>query len=373
MKPATKAGPLSRDAIVLSGWTWDAFNVPERVALALAHLGARVLYCENPRSFFRSKEEPLTEVHPGIYRLVTRFVGHRLNHLPYAAEPQARILARQILQSASALELKAPLFIYPHGDFFPPLCRQFKQTGFPLIHVCLDYPEPGQERLIELSDLTLVVPKSVFHQLKAKFGAKVALIPQVRPGTSNGTQYPASKLPPEFSTIPRPRLGYIGAASDRLNLRVLEAILTSRPEWHFVHFGETKCLPLPNVHVLSWRHPSELREVISHLDAGLMPYDCHSHKNFHCMPLKVFDYFMAGIPVVSTPIVNLWEYSDIVYFGDDGLDLVRTIERALQEPADSPRKTARVEIAKQNSIEALANTLLGVLPPVGMSSHVPSD
>jgi hypothetical protein len=87
------------------------------------------------------------------------------------------------------------------------------------------------------------------------------------------------------------------------------------------------------------------------------------------MPLKVFDYFLAGIPVVSTPIVNLWEYSDIIYFGDDSCDLIRAIELALEEPADSPRKTKRIEVGRQNSIEALANALLKLLPPNGTNSN----
>jgi hypothetical protein len=39
-----------RDAIILSTWSWDRFNVPERIALALAMRGARVLYCEIPAS-----------------------------------------------------------------------------------------------------------------------------------------------------------------------------------------------------------------------------------------------------------------------------------------------------------------------------------
>lgn len=35
--------------------TWDAFNVPERVALTLAHLGSKVLYVETPSSKFRQR------------------------------------------------------------------------------------------------------------------------------------------------------------------------------------------------------------------------------------------------------------------------------------------------------------------------------
>lgn len=87
------------------------------------------------------------------------------------------------------------------------------------------------------------------------------------------------------------------------------------------------------------------------------------------MPLKVFDYFLAGIPVVSTPIVNLWEYSDIIYFGDDSCELIRAIELALEEPSDSPRKIKRIEIGRGNSIEALANALLKVLPLEGTDSN----
>lgn len=369
MKEAAIGKRLSRDAIVLSGWTWEAFNVPERVSLALALLGARVLYCENPRSLFRSKEEPLKEVHPGIYRLVPRFLGHRLNRLPYGSEPQAKMIAKQILRSSLKLKLKTPLFIYPHGNFLAPLSREFKGNGFPLVHTCFDYPEPGQERHIELSDLTLTLSKTIFHQLKAKYGAKIALVPQVRWPEPNNGHRSDPEPPLEFSAIPRPRLGYIGAVSDRLNLPALERVLKARPDWHFVHFEGPKCLPLPNVHVIGWRDAIQMRRVISHLDVGLMPYDCHSNKNFHCMPLKVFDYFREGIPVVSTPVVNLWEFSDVIYFGDDDLELASAIRQALEEPADSPRKTKRIEIAKQNSIEALANALLKILPPTGTNPN----
>lgn len=79
------------------------------------------------------------------------------------------------------------------------------------------------------------------------------------------------------------------------------------------------------------------------------------------MPLKVFDYFNAGIPVVSTPIVNLWEYSDTIYFGDTAEELAASIELALHEPADSPRKSLRKNIAKRQSISALAESLSRIL------------
>ena len=79
------------------------------------------------------------------------------------------------------------------------------------------------------------------------------------------------------------------------------------------------------------------------------------------MPLKVFDYFHAGIPVVSTPIVNLWEYSDTIYFGDTAEELTGAVESALDESADSPRKSVRRKIAERQSIAALAEALSEIL------------
>ncbi|MGI0086309.1 MAG: glycosyltransferase family protein, partial [Nitrososphaerales archaeon] len=147
---------------------------------------------------------------------------------------------------------------------------------------------------------------------------------------------------------------------------VLESLLRAQRDWQFLHFGATKCLPLPNVHVMAWRPPLQLQQVIAKLDVGLMPYDCYSNKNFHCMPLKVFDYFSTGLPVVSTPIVNLWEFSDTIYFGDDADELSRAIQSALDEPADSPKKSARIAIAKEHSIEGLAACLADVLSSHGL-------
>ena len=362
-RPYRENGSVTvRDAIVMSGWGWYNFNDPERVALALSRLGPRVLYCENPTSFLRSTASEIAEVAPHVFRLTPQFFGHRLNRLHLGLDHiQARTISAQVQKAAISLGLKSPLFIYPHGDFFVPLCREFKKQGFPLVHCCFDYPEPGQDRHIELSDRVLTLSKSIFHQLRAKYGSKITLIPQVRWLEADEPEKAEIVAPKEFSAIPKPRLGYIGLVSNRLNLRVLHHLLVAHPEWHFVHFGDSKCLPLANVHAIVWRDTPRLENVVANLDVGFMPYNCSNNKDFHCMPLKVFDYFNAGIPVVSTPIVNLWEYADTIYFGDTADELAAAVAVALSEPPDSPRKSARRDIAKRHSIATLAEVLSRIL------------
>ena len=79
-----------RDAIVFSSWSWENFNAPERIALALSMRGARVLYCEPPVSRFRTGGAALTQIADGVHGFRPDFWGAKLNYLP----PARRIAPR---------------------------------------------------------------------------------------------------------------------------------------------------------------------------------------------------------------------------------------------------------------------------------------
>jgi hypothetical protein len=352
-----------RDAIVLSGWTWEAWNVPERIALALGHLGSRVLYCENPVSRFRNSGRTFDEMAGRIHGFTPRFLGHRLNHLPLAPYCQARMIVRQIHEGSKAHGLREPVLIYPHGDFMLPIAAEMKRRGFFLVHVCMDYPDPGQEAHVALSNVTLVIPPTAFHELHARFGEKVRLIPQCAGyffASVSGNGH--SAVPHDLDGVPRPRLGYLGPTTRRLNLSMLREVLECNPDWHFVSFEPKPCLPLPNVHALPWRGHRDLPGILAGLDIGFMPYDCSDKKNMHCVPLKIYDYFSIGLPVVSASILNLLDSSGEVYFGDTSDELARAVSSALLEPFDSPKRKSRVEISRRHSIEKFAEALERTLP-----------
>jgi glycosyltransferase involved in cell wall biosynthesis len=92
-----------------------------------------------------------------------------------------------------------------------------------------------------------------------------------------------------------------------------------------------------------------------------MPYDCGIPKNLHCVPLKLFDYFACGMPVVSTRIVFLQEYEDLVYLGSTADELADAISQALTEPADSPKRGRRIAVAREHSIGRSAQFLASIL------------
>ena len=168
-----------RDAIIISGWYWEACNVPERLALALAYSGRRVLYCDNPVSFLRHHARDLIEVEKEVFALGLKFLGHRFSAMTAVSKMQTRYLASQILITARKLALKRPLFIYPHGEHCLTLCQEFKRRGYSLVHICMDYHLQEQMAHVQASDLTLVIPQIAFWELRSIFGVKVQALPQM--------------------------------------------------------------------------------------------------------------------------------------------------------------------------------------------------
>lgn len=351
-----------RDAIVISPhWDWDALNIPERNAMALASLGSRVLYCAPLRSFLRPSRAISVDPPEGIIRFVPRFLSDRANSVPGMRAVQLKWIARQILDRATELKLRDPIFMFNHlGPAFP-LAMEMKRRGLYLVHVCQDYPEPLLHEHAEISDKTLVIQQSVYDLLHGKLGANLSLIDDAIPcwgPTGNGRQNPIAQI----EGIPRPRLGYLGAPQKRLNRDLLVRILQAHPEWHFVAFGAERVFDLPNAHMIPWLPPDQLRKCVEALDVGFMPYDCSVPLSLHCLPLKRLDYFAAGIPVVATPILTLRNQTDLVYLGGTFEELESAISLALAEPRNDPRREARKRYARDHSIENLARRLAEELP-----------
>jgi hypothetical protein len=314
-----------------------------------------------PVSRFHHSRAPLREVARGVHRFVPEYLGSKFSSLPIIGNLQWEVVARQIIAHTKTLQLKDPVFLYSHVEHVTALCNAMRAAGFPLVHICMDYPEAYQFELIELSDQTLVIPKAVFHELRAKYGEKIQWIPQSIHLPASFQKSLAREEPAQLAAIPRPRLGYLGPIFARLNLPILREFLLQNRNWHFVYFGESNDLPAPNAHAMAWQSPEELAKLVASFDVGLMPYDCTEMKNLHCSPLKLYDYFLAGLPVVATPILAISEFKDLIYSGSTAQELTDAVIRALGEPPDSPKRALRRDVARAHSTDALGQRLEDVL------------
>lgn len=346
--------------VIFYGYDWLGVDSTERIALALARAGGKVLHCGTAISLLRRPDGRLRKIEENLLTFQPAILGSRLNALPGMANAQAALIVGQILKRARALELRNPVFLYSgEGLFLRPVCRSMKARGFFLAHVCMDYWETGGEEHVELPDLTLVIPRILLERLRPRWGEKIQQIQQgvdLRPYRELSAH--PSTDPPMFDAIPRPRLGYAGvdAPPSRLDKIILADLLGRRPEWNFVSFGTTPAVALPNAHVLPWQNPQSLARCVAAFDVGFMPYLCSDMVQLNCVPLKLFDYFALGIPVVATPIVHLREYENLVYLGETADELEQAVRAALQEPKDSPKRQKRKAVAEAHSLEALARS-----------------
>lgn len=356
---------MMRDAIVFSGWTWQTFNVPERIALALCRLGSRVLYCERPLSLIKPKKRSLfrglKEVEPNIFVFQPVFLGSRINSIPLGGALQAKWIARQLLNMRDQLGLRETMFVYPWMGKLWPLCAAMREAGNFMVHVHMDYFEENSDLHVDLSDRTLVVQKTTYHRLKSRFGEKIIYIPQPTDFMLLASSESLDCKMGDVLNIPSPRLGYLGPVHGRLNTTLVAELLVRHPEWNFICFGQSMCSHLPNVYCLPWKSRRELSDVIRAFDVGFMPYYLYDEQQLHCTPLKLFDYFAVGLPVVSTPLIELWEFRELIYFGDTVDEIEQAVMLALQEPEDDVRRERRREIARSHSIEKVASILKEVL------------
>ena len=143
--------------------------------------------------------------------------------------------------------------------------------------------------------------------------------------------------PADQAAIPHPRLGFFGVIDERMDLELLDALASARPEWQIVLLGPcVKIDPahLPrraNIHYLGMKQYQELPAYLSGWDVALLPFAKNESTTF-ISPTKTPEYLAAGRPVVSTSVrdvVRPYGEQDLVYIADRPADFVAAVERAL--------------------------------------------
>ncbi len=193
-------------------------------------------------------------------------------------------------------------------------------------------------------------------------------------------------LPCDLAAVPRPRVGYVGVLNDKIDIPLLHSMVERLSHIHLVligpdalrhHASDRRLLEHPRIHVLGFRAPEQLPHYIRGLDVALMPYRLNSW-TAHIDPLKLYEYFALGLPVVSTPISAVERVRDLLYVGQ-GESFVAAVEAALSED-DRGKRARRQSFAAQNTwemrvaeITRLLRVACGLSPGEGEPVHSGED
>jgi glycosyltransferase involved in cell wall biosynthesis len=138
--------------------------------------------------------------------------------------------------------------------------------------------------------------------------------------------------PPDQAGIASPRLGFFGVIDERMDVDLVGRVADLRPDWQFVMIGpvvkiDPATLPQrQNVHWLGAKSYTELPRYLSGWEVGLMPFALNESTKF-ISPTKTPEFLAAGVPVVSTPIIDV-----VRPYGEKGLvEIARTAKEVVEK------------------------------------------
>ncbi len=378
-RPAPRRPFEGRAIAFFSAVPWD-FALAGRtrsLALGLSRLGAAVTFVEppsRPKSAHGAKQMlfgvtrleegvPVLPLAPTIWRLVDHFpllpsFADRLSRarlsrlLPRANETTAVVSTPRWAPVLEDLEFEALFY-----DCIDDLAVHASAARLPAF-------ELWERELISRARGSFAVTPSLVERLTRR-GAKNVL----RHG--NGVACEAfatcAATPPPHAG--RKRLGYLGALYDWVDFALLTAVAKRFADCELLLIGPTSrgsvardlaaLRALPNVRLPGYLPYSEVPRAMASFDVALIPFK-EGPVARGADPIKIYEYFAAGRPVVTTPVSDAEQLVPLLYSASGEAAFCAAIEQALAERTSGEGEAlarARKEFAARHDWAARAESM----------------
>jgi hypothetical protein len=99
---------------------------------------------------------------------------------------------------------------------------------------------------------------------------------------------------------------------------------------------------------------------------GMIPYDISQDFNKFCYPMKLFEYFYLGKPVISTEIMELTRFSDLVKIAKYTSEWEKSIKNIIGKkwPKENILKQRKLALDNswKNKVNAIVNEISKAWP-----------
>jgi glycosyltransferase involved in cell wall biosynthesis len=383
---------LHADIVLLSTADWDNpfWTNKQHVAVELARRGHRVLYVDSlglrrpsasTQDFGRIARRLLRGLRP------PRQVRERLwvwSPLVIPLQHRALVRALNRLSLRAGLELWSRLLRLEHDllwTYNPMTTRLFPTAGFgTVVYHCVDEIEaqrgmPAREigeaerQLLAAANYCFVTAEHLLETRRAHCSS-IHYFPNVADFEHfSKARDPETLVPKDLATLPRPRIGFVGAISDqKLDLDLLRLVAQTHPEWSIVLIGKvgegdpwTNIEPLrglPNIHLLGPKPYESLPAYLKGFDAAVLPAASNDYTR-GMFPMKFFEYLAAGCPVVSTALPALRRFTDVAYLAQTHADFIVGVEKALR--GNTAALATRLATAREHTYERRTARMMQLL------------
>ena len=295
---------------------------------------------------------PYLEYHPFVHDGVVA-VRPRIPHWWSASDVEAGLkdLLDMLIRTGG---IEAPLLW-----FYTPMLAGIAErvVGVATVYDCMDelsafrFADPTlvdrEERLLARADVVFTGGSSLY-EIKRQRHRNVHAFPSAVEVEHFRTARKIMAEPEDQSGLTRPRLGFYGVIDERIDLGLIDAVASARPDWSIVMIGpiakiDPALLPLrDNIHWLGARSYDLLPTYLAGWDVALMPFAINDATRF-ISPTKTPEYLAGGLPVVSTAVTDVVRHyggGEAVAIASDAASFVAACEAAL---ALSPEGAWRAE------------------------------
>ena len=266
-----------------------------------------------------------------IGRIAATTLRARLRDL--GVEPRPVLLVSNIYCADALSRLARKLVFYDFND------SPFQFDGVP------DWARDCWRRTLDEVDALFVVSEHYRRWLAAETAKPVIKL-------GNGVELAHFEthrpIPRALESLPRPLIGYVGLLSHFLDFEVLEALRQNRRGGTLVLIGPgtpatagdlDRLASREGVALLGPRAYEEIPAWMQALDVGIIPFRANDPYVQGINPNKVYQYLASGIPVVTTPVLDLEPSPPHLQFASEAAGMTAAVHRALDRPA--PREARR--------------------------------
>jgi glycosyltransferase involved in cell wall biosynthesis len=351
----------------------------QQLAKALAASGHQCVYV-NPHLGLEYPRPYWFDGHTRFSKLSMRLLELHV-HLPREHELSQRALtsaeSRRIstelekLIEISGIRTAALIVSFP--AWLEVAERLGRQQGFPVIYDCHDWL-PGFGRiaphildlerdLLKRADLVVFSSQDLMDRITATLPIHLncALI-------RNATDLViGEKAPKESGRDGERTIGYLGALDAWFDVDAVAQMARDHPGWKFVLLGRMedrrilKLSEYENVAFLGEVAHSTIAAHLASWDVAMIPFLVND-LTVATNPIKLYEYFSAGLPVVSSRLPEVELYPDLVYIADTPREFSARLVQAVQE--DTSLRKRRVSVSRRETWSARAESLLDLITPL---------
>jgi len=222
-----------------------------------------------------------------------------------------------------------------------------------------------RKKIINEVDVVITPSHAILEEIRKHRSSNVFLVPNGVDPKAFREDHPE---PTEYSTIPCPRVVYVGALHYWFDKDILTYCARNLPRWSFVLIGKSwvdlKGLSeFSNIHFLGSRPHELIAPYMKHSDIGIIPFKADDPVTICTNPIKLYEYMASGLPVVATKWPELVKMNSPALLARNRAEFLTLLNEALES---KKRPDRYLRFAQENTwtkrteeVERILSTSIG--------------